>query len=128
MSLESCSFGFHLSPEVLSLGANLSHPQAPQIVLGAKIVVHRGLNLLHKVHEFVDLVDEGDGASAWGFEAEVAALSPVIGFELDFGTAACFFCVLGWVVLFGFVAGCSFARLGEEVVLVDEGGVGEVAR
>ena len=70
----------------------------------------------------------GTGRPAWGFEAEVAALPPVIGFEFDFGTAACLFCVLGWVVLLGFVAGSAFARLGEEVVLVDEGGVGEVAR
>ena len=96
---------------------------------GVEVVVHFDLVAgAPEVHELVDLVDEGDGASAWGFEAEVAALSPVIGFEFDFGTAACLFCVFGWVVLLGFVAGSASARLGEEVVLVDEGGVGEVAR
>ena len=56
---------------------------------GVEVVVHfRLVAGAPEVHELVYLVNEGYGASARRFEAEVAALAAVPGFELYFGAAA----------------------------------------
>ena len=80
-----------------------------------------------KVHQLVHLVDEGHRPSARCFKTEVSSPASVPGFELDFG-AAPDVGFLGRVVLFKLVAGPSLARLGQQIVLIHQGRVREVAR
>ncbi len=67
------------------------------------------------------LVDERHGPPTRRLEAEVAATAPVPGLELYLSaTAASLVFFLCGLVFFILAAGCRFARLGQEVVLIDE--------